>query len=133
MSNEPIDMSKITFQYGGFLIILGVLCYIISDSEKKETALIPAIFGMIFLVGNYIAENEKWKMHVMHVLVLLALVGVISGLVDQDGMTGLLAIITGGDAGLANMEKAAMSIASAVYMYFCIQSFKQARLASKED
>ena len=88
---------------------------------------------MVFLVGNYIAENKKWKMHVMHILVLLALVGVISGLVDQDGMTGLLAILTGGDAGLANIEKAVMSIASAAYMYFCIQSFKQARLSSKED
>ena len=131
MSNEPIDMSKITFQYGGFLIILGILCYIISDSDKKETALIPSIFGIIFLVGNYIAENEKWKMHVMHLLVLLALIGVIGGIgrALDDGLLGIIM----GETGYANIEKAVMSIASAAYMYFCIQSFKQARLSSKED
>ena len=131
MSNEPIDMSKITFQYGGFLIILGILCYIISDSDKKETALIPSVFGMVFLVGNYIAENEKWKMHVMHLLVLLALIGVIGGIgrALDDGLLGIIM----GETGYANIEKAVMSIASAAYMYFCIQSFKQARLSSKED
>ena len=116
------------------MIFLGVLFYVITGFASK-TALIPSVFGGIFLIGNKIAENEKWKMHVMHLLVLLALVGVISGFVDlhKKEMTGLLTIITEGDTGLGHVEKAVMSIASAAYMYFCIQSFKQARLSSKED
>ena len=130
MANEPIDMSKITFQYGVFMILLGVIFYVVTNFASK-TALIPSVLGSIFLIGNKIAENEKWKMHVMHLLVLLALIGVIGG-IGRDLDDGLLGIIMG-ETGYANIEKAVMSIASVVYMYFCIQSFKQARLASKED
>ena len=129
MSNEPIDMPKITFQYGVFMILLGVIFYVVTDFVSK-TAMLPSLLGCIFLLGNKIAENEKWKMHVMHLLVLLALIGVIMGLYDN---TGLNKIKLDGEVELKNIERMVMSIASAVYMYFCIQSFKQARLSSKED
>jgi len=129
MSNEPIDMPKITFQYGVFMILLGVIFYVVTDFVSK-TAMLQSLLGCIFLLGNKIAENEKWKMHVMHLLVLLALIGVIMGLYDN---TGLNKIKVDGEVELKNIERMVMSIASAVYMYFCIQSFKQARLSSKED
>ena len=52
------------------------------------------------------------------------------GLYDH---TGLNKIKVDGEVELKNIERMVMSIASAAYMYFCIQSFKQARLSSKED
>ena len=130
MSNEPIDMPKITFQYGVFMILLGVIFYVVTDFASK-TAMLPSLVGGIFLIGNKIAENEKWKMHVMHLLVLLALVAVIMGLYDNTGLNTIKG--EDGEVELKNIERMMMSVASAVYMYFCIQSFKQARLASKED
>ncbi len=67
-------MAKITLAFGAALIVLGVLSFVLTGSQHY-TALIPAVFGIVFGVCGTIALNPKYRMHTMHATVLLGLIG----------------------------------------------------------
>ncbi|MFN2501086.1 MAG: hypothetical protein ABR530_03625 [Pyrinomonadaceae bacterium] len=67
-------MTHLTVFAGVLLIVAGALGY--GYSRTSLTALIPAAFGLIFLVLGLIASrSESARKHAMHAVVILALIG----------------------------------------------------------
>ena len=67
-------MALTTIVLGAFLSLVGVVGFVATGLEHF-TALIPAGFGIAFLVLGVLARQDKLRMHVMHLAVLFGLVG----------------------------------------------------------
>lgn len=71
-------MPNMTISFGRILIIIGVLGYVIGvmDGKASITAMIPAAFGILFLIFGYLARmKEGLRKHLMHAAVVVALLG----------------------------------------------------------
>jgi uncharacterized membrane protein len=68
-------MAGTTRLVGLILAVLGIVSYV-GTGRTSVTALIPAFFGVVFLVLAYVARNEAARKHAMHVAMLVALVGI---------------------------------------------------------
>ncbi len=122
-------MSKKTRIFGILLIILGIAGYIASGAASL-TALIPAIFGVVFLLLGIIGEKESRRMIAMHVAQLLALLGIIGS------FTGILNVISwlGGNQEVnmfAASVQALMALLCIGYLVIGIKSFIDARRSPK--
>jgi hypothetical protein len=116
-------MPALTRTVGFLLILLGVSGYI-GTGRASITALIPAIFGAIFLVLAMVARNPNARRHAMHAAVALALLGVL-GTAPR-----IFAAISAGTAGrVATLAQIAMALALLVYVVFGVKSFIDARRA----
>ncbi len=60
---------------GLVLALLGVVSYL-GTGRTSVTALIPAFFGVAFVLLAWLARNESMRRHAMHVALLVALVGI---------------------------------------------------------
>ena len=69
-------MSKSTIGVGLALILVGLIGFFGSGMAHK-TALIPALFGILFLVLGVLARKPGLRKHMMHVAVVLALLGAV--------------------------------------------------------
>ena len=69
-------MSKGTIGVGVALILIGAIGYFASGMASW-TALIPAIFGVIFVVLGVLALNPLRRKLAMHIAVVIALLGAI--------------------------------------------------------
>src|SRR5260370_217245 len=69
-------MAKLTIAFGILLILVGIVGFVYTGSTHP-TALIPAIFGLAFVLFGIMAntENAKKRMLWMHVSVTVALLG----------------------------------------------------------
>ena len=76
-------MPATTRYVGLLLMIIGIGSYVLTG-RTSVTALIPAFFGVVFVVLAYVARNEAARKHAMHVAVALALVGAIASLGRAD-------------------------------------------------
>jgi peptidoglycan biosynthesis protein MviN/MurJ (putative lipid II flippase) len=122
-------MAPLAIGFGVLLTLLGgAFCGgIYASTEKFQvTALIPAFFGLAFIVLGIVARNDKARMHAMHGAAFLGLVGfamptymVIKGLIGGD------------EYGLAKQEQTAMAVLCLVFVGFCVKSFIDARKARK--
>ena len=111
---------------GGFLVLFGIVAYIYSG-QASITALIPSIFGLGILFPGYVAYNSPdMAKHAMHVTAVLALLGVLGSL---DSILGIL----DGDYSLANISKGVLLIICGEYLYFCILSFRAARIKREQE
>ncbi len=124
-------MKNLTLSLGMLLIILGFASYFGSGRESF-TAMIPAFFGLIFVIFGALAAVEKIKKHVMHAAVgfaVLSLAGTFSGIL------GLFTIISGGDVErpLATYSQSAMFFMCLVYIIAAIKSFREARKAAAAE
>ncbi len=72
-------MASITITAGVLLILLGIGGYIGTGFEHW-TALIPAIIGAVLAALGLAARKENARQHAMHVIMLIALLGVIGSL-----------------------------------------------------
>ncbi len=118
-------MVSTTRLVGIVLILLGLLSYL-GTGRTSVTALIPAIFGAIFVVLALIARSANARKHVMHVAVALALLGVIATLgrvlpALADGQIGRPAVLA----------QIAMVVVLAFYVWMGVQSFIAARRARR--
>ena len=68
-------MPATTRMVGMILVLLGVGSYL-GTGRTSVTALIPAFFGVLFLLFAWLARTESMRKHVMHVAMLVALVGI---------------------------------------------------------
>ena len=120
-------MPKITIAFGVVLILLGVVGYI-ATSGVSYTALIPALFGIVFVVLGFVARKENLRKHAIHAGAALALIGMIA---TAKGVLGLFTMMTGGEVAnsAATISRAIMSILSLVFIVLCVRSFVQARLS----
>lgn len=124
-------MAQITSVVGGLLIALGLAAYF-GTGTKSITAMIPAFFGIPVLLSGLLAFNEKFKMHAMHVAVVVTLLGFLGGL---RGVPGLLKLLGGGAVKKPNAVyvQVGLSLICLVHVVLAVRSFIQARKARESE
>ena len=65
-------MSSTTLAFAFAYLVLGIGGFVLTGSTHK-TALIPCVFGVLFLVFGLLARKDNLRKHVMHAAVLIAL------------------------------------------------------------
>jgi hypothetical protein len=65
-------MSSTTLAFAFAYLVLGIAGFVLTGSIHK-TALIPCIFGLLFLIFGLLARKDSLRKHVMHAAVLIAL------------------------------------------------------------
>ncbi len=103
--------------------MLGVASYV-ATGRTSVTALIPAVFGAIFVICALIARTESMRKHAMHVAVAVGLIGALASL-----GRAIPAVMDGGATRPAVMSQLAMAALLIVYVYLGVQSFIAARKA----
>ena len=120
------NMPFVAIIEGGFLVIFGIVAYFYSG-QSSFTALLPSIFGLGILIPGYIAYyNPAIAKHAMHVTAVFALLGTLGSL---DSILGFL----DGKYSLANISKGVLLIVCGEYLYFCILSFRAARIKREQE
>lgn len=120
-------MLKVGFIHSALLIALGFAMYAIAPEDSKSvTALIPSFCGFGMFALTLAAMAPKTRMHVMHFLMLLALLFALAGL-------GMGAMQFGKDP--INWRKVismlGMGLISSSMIFFGVRSFIAARKARK--
>jgi hypothetical protein len=118
-------MPTTTRYVGILLILLGVVSYL-GTGRTSVTALIPAIFGAIFLVLALVARSANARKHAMHVAVALGLLGLLAAL-----GRALPAVAAGQIGRPAVLVQIAMAVVLAFYVWMGVQSFIAARRARR--
>ena len=67
-------MARTTVALGIALIVLGLGGYLLTGASSL-TALIPAAFGLLFLLAALLARHERTRRHAMHAAVVVAVLG----------------------------------------------------------
>lgn len=115
-------MPGITIIFGALMIALGVGTY--AATQTSLTALIPAAFGILFVLCGLIARKPSLRKHAMHAVAMLALIGTLSlGRVIPLILKGASVLQLGIAAQLI------MGVLCLVLLVLCIRSFIQARRA----
>ncbi|MBX5494376.1 MAG: hypothetical protein IRZ15_03490 [Bryobacteraceae bacterium] len=119
-------MYRITVAVGVLLILLGVGGYL--ATRTSLTALIPAGFGVLFLVLGLIARNPKSRKHAMHAAAMLGVLGILG---SARGLARLPALLSGQDVPrpAAVAAQSAMAAILIVFVALCVKSFVDARRA----
>jgi hypothetical protein len=118
-------MAATTRLVGLILAALGIASYV-GTGRTSITALIPAFFGVVFVLLAWIARNEAVRKHVMHAAMVIALLGI--------GGTGAR-LVPGIFAGTLDLGRPAVwaqivtVLLLAWYLGKGITSFRAARLA----
>ena len=118
-------MPRVTFSYAALLIALGVIGYFVTG-RQSWTALIPTLFGVIFLLLGLMALKPHLRKHAMHAAAALALVGFLA---TVKGVIALIQMGTGATIPRpeAAVVRAIMAILSLIYLLICVRSFIAAR------
>ena len=118
------SMPRITIGFGVFLIAWGVIISVVSKSDSI-TSFFPSLLGLPILVSGIMAQKvlEKRKLW-MHIAVVFGLLCAIGGtrffMVMSDGLT------------YASGSMLMLLVTGSVYTFFCVQSFRFARINSSE-
>ena len=118
------SMPRITIGFGTFLIAWGVIVSIMSKSNSI-TSFLPSLLGLPILVSGIMAqktpEKRKFWMHIAVVFGLLcALGGTRFFMVMSDGIT------------YASGSMLMLFVTGSIYTFFCVQSFRFARINSTD-
>ena len=105
-------MPRLTLGIALGLILLGIGGYF-GTGRQSPTALIPTFFGLPMAVLTFFAlrTTTKARMHLMHVIVLLAVLGLFG---SAAGLAGVFKLITG-----AEVERPAAAISKAIMALLC--------------
>ena len=121
-------MAKLTIGFGILLVLLAVAGFVATGSTHP-TALIPAVFGLLFILFGALAStpDSRKRMLWMHIAVTLGLLGFL-GTIPAD--IAAMKLAHGADLPhpAAIIEKAAMSLLCLLFVLFCVRSFVNARL-----
>ena len=118
-------MTATTRLVGLILAALGILSYL-GTGRTSITALIPAFFGVVFVLLAWVARNEAVRKHVMHAAMVVALLG-IAGTASR-----LVPGIAAGTLDLARPAVLAQIVTVVLLAWYLgkgIKSFRDARLA----
>ena len=110
---------------GLVLMILGIAGYWLTG-RTSVTALIPAFFGVVFVILAYVARNEAARRHAMHAAVAIALLGLLGVLARA-----VPSIADGQIARPAVIAQLLTALIFAYYIYLGVQSFITARRARR--
>ena len=121
-------MPAITLALGAALIVLGVGSYGLTQGVSL-TALIPAAFGILLVIAGGLARSDRWRMHAMHVAVLVALLGFLG---SARGLLGLGKVFDGTAVRpAAIVAQSIMAVLTLGYIVVAVRSFIQARTARR--
>ena len=118
-------MPMVTIVLGIVLVLLGVGGYVGTDMVSP-TALIPAGFGLIFLIAGVLALNERRLKHAMHgaaVFGVLGFFGSVPGFIKVVKSMGGREL----ERPAAAYLQSAMAVLCGVFVVLCIRSFIAAR------
>lgn len=118
-------MAKFTRIFGVTLIFFGLIAYF-GTGMVSITALIPAFFGILFVVLGIAARKEALYKHMMHGAALLALLGLIG---SGRGLLTAFAMLSGQSVERpdAAISQAVMAVLCIVFLAAAVKSFVDAR------
>ena len=118
-----LKIENLSFYYGLFLILWGIVISLISGSNSF-TSYIPSILGFPIFIFSYLSIKftSKKKMF-MHIVVLFGLI------IFLGGLDILRSIISGNafDNYWADISKLMMMLTGLFFTYQCVRSFIHAR------
>jgi len=119
-------MSSTTLDFAFAYLVLGIAGFVLTGSTHK-TALIPCIFGILFLVFGLLARKDSLRKHVMHAAVLIAL---LSFLGTARSLSHLPELFNGTAEKPASIITQSLNAGlSLLYIILAVRSFIQARRA----
>ena len=119
-------MPRITVIFSLIYIALGLVGFFLTGAAHT-TALIPAFIGAVLLVLGLLGSNEKLRMHVMHVALLIGLLALMG---TARSLLKLPAAFDGtAERPAAVFAQAATAVLSIVYLALGVRSFIAARRA----
>jgi len=117
-----------TLALGAALIVLGLGGYVLTGAVSL-TALIPAAFGVLFVLAGVLARNDRTRMHAMHAAVVIALLGFLGSF---RGLLGLGKVFDGTAVRpAAIVAQTIMALLTLGYIVIAVRSFIQARKARR--
>jgi hypothetical protein len=131
---EGDTVASVTMGLGVLLIGLGVgtYVYISADTDKPSiTALIPAFFGVAFLILGALGRSDRLRKHAMHLAAMVGLIGFI--LAGYRAFPSVICYLIGEEVPrpAAAVETTLMAILCAVFVVLCVRSFVAARRARR--
>ncbi len=119
-------MSSTTIVFGFAYLILGISGFVLTGSVHK-TALIPCVFGALFLVFGLLGRKESLRKHVMHAAVLIALLAFLG---TARALSHLPELFNGTAEKPASIITQSLNAGfSILYIILAVRSFIQARRA----
>ena len=118
-------MANTTIAFGIVFIVLGLGGYF-GSGMVSPTALIPAIFGVVFCILGALARDDRKRKHAMHTAALLGLLAVLG---SARGLTKIGAVLSGEavDRPAAVIAQSIMAVLGIIFVALCIKSFRDAR------
>lgn len=119
-------MSSTTLAFAFAYFVLGIAGFVLTGSTHK-TALIPCIFGILFLVFGLLARKDNLRKHVMHAAVLIALLAFLG---TARSLPHLPELFNGTAEKPASIITQSLNAGlSLLYIILAVRSFIQARRA----
>jgi fucose 4-O-acetylase-like acetyltransferase len=118
-------VASTTIVFGTLMILLGVVGYFVTG-RQSPTALIPAIPGLLFVILGALARNPRLRMHAMHAVAALALIGFLAMI---PGLIKLMRWAGGTAPGrpAAVVSQSVLAGLLLVFLVLCVRSFVAAR------
>jgi hypothetical protein len=101
--------------------------FFFGTGSEHITALIPAFFGLVFVILGLLSRRDKLRMHTMHAAAALALIGCVVTAVM--GVPKTVTLLSGGEVArpVAVIEQDVMAVLCAIFVALCVKSFVDAR------
>lgn len=115
-------MPQFSLTLGIILILLGVVGYAMSGGASW-TALIPALFGILFVGAGVLGRKEKLRKHAMHGAAALSLIGIIGSFGGLMKFFTMLVVIVCA----AVIAQSVMALLCIAFLVLSIKSFISAR------
>ena len=119
-------MSSTTLAFAFAYLVLGIAGFVLTGSIHK-TALIPCVFGVLFLIFGLLARKDNLRKHVMHAAVLIALLAFLG---TARSLSHLPELLNGtAEKPAAIITQSLNAGLSLLYIILAVRSFIQARRA----
>jgi hypothetical protein len=119
-------MASTTLLFAFAYLVLGIGGFVLTGSTHK-TALIPCVFGVLFLIFGLLARRDNLRKHVMHAAVLIALLAFLG---TARSLPHLPELFNGSaEKPAAVITQAINAALSLTFILIAVRSFIQARRA----
>ncbi len=125
-------MPQTSLGLGILLIAVGVIGYF-GAAAPHFTALIPAVFGVLFVgLGLVALYQPAWRKHAMHAAAALALIALLG---TFQGLLSLPALVRGEEVARpgAAVSQSVTAVLSLVFLALAVNSFVAARRRAAQD
>jgi hypothetical protein len=115
------------FLYGISLTLLGLGFYL-GTGQESPTALIPAVLGGLVLGLGALCSINRFRVHGMHAVTALAVLGILGG---APGVVAILGFLAGGELTrpYAAVSQTLLAVFSLGFFLVSLRSFVMARRA----